>query len=136
MITLAKIGNKLLKNRNNHSMSLGINYSAPICWTVEKAPQSPPAKQRTVILQLIFLNFVKRRTELPCKQQVLRYRSLTSPPLTYSITKHKRSFVWKEYFKDLKWKKKTRYIIILHCYNGTKTAHSETVRVYVPLKST
>lgn len=30
---------------------------------------------------------------------------LTSPPLTYSITKHSRSLVWNEYFKDLKGKK-------------------------------
>ncbi len=30
-----------------------------------------------------------------------KYRhTRTSPPLTYSITKHRRSFVWNEYFKD------------------------------------
>jgi len=53
-------------------------------------------------------------TALPLEAQNI-FLKLTSPPLTYSITKHKRSFVWKEYFKDLQRKQQnqTNYHLVL-----------------------
>lgn len=52
-----------------------------------------------IILPLFIRSF---SPSLSNRSRSISAGTLTSPPFTYSITKHSRSFVWNEYFRDCK----------------------------------